>query len=74
MSGQVLGPDTCGAVELIAEPAGAAGPAGAPRAFELRDFGEFRFVDVAAGRYMLTLRFGDDEIVLPQIEVGAPSG
>ncbi len=67
ITGQVLGPDTTGSVDLLAY---LAGGAAAQRA-QLDALGEFRIDGVQAGRYALTLRLGDDEIVLPTIDVGA---
>lgn len=67
ITGQVLGPDTSGSVDLLAH--GAADAAG--QRAQLDALGEFRIDDVPAGRYALTLRLGDDEIVLPVIDVGA---
>lgn len=70
LSGQHLGPDGQGQVELTWV-AGGDGPA-ARRAAALNDRGEFRLEDVREGTYVLTVRIGDDEIVLPPIEVGLP--
>ena len=64
IAGQVLGPGANGAVSLSR--------AGATVCSAVLDeFGEFRFADVAVGAYVITVRFGDDEIVLPEIDVGA---
>lgn len=71
LTGQVLGPDEAGEVELqplAAEDA----PDGPALACTLDALGEFRLADVPAGRYRLTLRLGDDEIVLPPVEIGEP--
>lgn len=68
MAGQILGPDEAGEVEL-------AGP-GANRSAEgrwitqLDDLGEFRLEGLDRGTYQLTLRLGQDEIVLPPITIG----
>lgn len=67
LSGQVLGPDESGEVEL-ALPAG-----GAARHAALDALGEFRIEGLVAGDYRLTLRLGGDEIELPAVPVGAPS-
>ncbi len=67
ITGQVLGPDTSGSVDLLAHSAGEA----AAQQAQLDALGEFRIDGVQAGRYALTLRLGDDEIVLPAIDVGA---
>ena len=66
ITGQVLGPDTAGSIELLAHGAAAAPAHRAP----LDRQGEFRIDGVQAGRYAMTLRLGDDEIVLPVIDVG----
>ena len=66
ITGQVLGPDTAGGIELLAHGAGEATAHRAP----LDRQGEFRIDGVQAGRYAMTLRLGDDEIVLPVIDVG----
>lgn len=67
LAGQVLGPDEAGWVELSAQDA-ASGDA--PRRVALDAMGEFRLEGVARGRYLLTLRMGQDVIVLPPIDVG----
>ena len=67
ITGQVLGPDTSGSVDLQAHRAGEA----AAQQAQLDALGEFRIDGVLAGRYALTLRLGDDESVLPASDVGA---
>ena len=67
ITGQVLGPDASGSVDLLAH---GAGEAAAQRA-QLDPLGEFRIDGGLAGRYALTLRLGGDELVLPAIDVGA---
>lgn len=67
LSGQILGPDESGVVELAGEPAGGA----RTHATRLDTLGEFRLDGVRPGRYRLTLCVGADKIVLPPIEVGA---
>ena len=71
IAGQVLGPGLGGTVSLAL-----AGPPPGAAAIEasLDDFGEFRVADLAAGTYVMTLRIGDDEIVLPPIDVAADPG
>ena len=73
LTGQILGPDDAGRVELAMQPdAGSAPPdASGARVAALDAFGEFRLDGVRGGIYRLTLRLGGDEIVLPPIEVGA---
>ncbi len=65
LTGQVLGPDDRGEVEILD-----AAAAGDPRRVALDDLGEFRCDDLAPGTYRLTLRLGEDEVSLPPIEVG----
>lgn len=68
LSGQILGPDESGRVEL-------AGAGGADkRVAAIDDLGEFRLDGLAEGTYLLTLRMGGDEIALPPIEVGSRHG
>lgn len=68
LTGQVLGPDEAGVIELIAQSDNNA-PDQA-RMAALDALGEFRLDGVRGGTYQLTLRVGDDEIVLPPIVVG----
>jgi len=68
LAGQVLGPDDSGWVELSLQDT-AQGES--PRRVALDAMGEFRLEGVARGRYLLTLRMGQDVIVLPPIDVGA---
>lgn len=69
ISGQILGPDATGAVELV--PAAEAGDTPAPAAVgQLDDLGEFHLSGVAAGRYTLLLRAPTAEIELPAFDVG----
>jgi hypothetical protein len=65
--GQVLGPDETGSLELVRR----VDERSAPQVAKLDELGEFRLDGVSRGTYQLTLRLGDDEIVLPLIEVGA---
>jgi hypothetical protein len=68
ISGQVLGPGDDGIVELR----GNADITNEPfKRAALDDMGEFRIEGVVPGTYVLSLRFGTDEVVLPAIEVGA---
>ncbi len=67
LSGQVLGPDSAGEVELLAEAADR--PAGQAALDEL---GEFRLDGIGRGLYRMTLRVGDDRIELPPLDVGEP--
>ena len=68
LSGQILGPDEAGRVEVNA--AGSADK----RVASIDDLGEFRVDGLPKGTYLLTLRMGSDEIALPPIEVGKRYG
>ncbi len=68
LSGQILGPDESGQVELSSLDARATVHRGS-----LDSMGEFRLDGVAAGRYALTLHLGHDRIVMEPIEVGEPA-
>jgi hypothetical protein len=70
LSGQILGPDEAGIVELVAANDAAAPAAGAYQA-SLDELGAFRLDGVPSGTYCLTLCMGSDRIVLPPLEVGA---
>ena len=68
LSGQWLGPDDTGSIELLADP-----DTGAPAlASALDDLGGFRLDGVGRGQYRLTLAVGADLIELPALEVGEP--
>lgn len=69
LTGQVLGPDDAGVVELVAK-AGDNILTHDTRMAPLDALGEFRIGGVERGTYLLTLRLGADEIVLPPISVG----
>jgi hypothetical protein len=69
LTGQILGPDEAGEVELISQ-----GDSNRRLVTRLDDLGEFRLDGVDRGTYLLTLRMGSDEIVLPPIVVGERSG
>jgi hypothetical protein len=66
MAGQILGPDEAGMVELSHE------HDDGREAFvtALDALGEFRIDGIRRGTYVMTLRMGGDEIVLPPVEVG----
>jgi hypothetical protein len=68
LSGQILGPDETGVLEL-ADCAAAT----VTRSASLDDLGEFRIDGIGRGTYHLTLRVGDDQIDLPAIEIGGPN-
>lgn len=67
LTGQILGPDESGTLELAAVDTQDKATA---RTVPLDALGEFRLDDIARGSYLLTLRFGQDEIALPPIDVG----
>jgi hypothetical protein len=67
LTGQVLGPEETGQVEL------AQIPGDGLRLAALDALGEFRLEGIGAGSYRLTLHLGGDEIVLPALGVGPPS-
>ncbi len=67
LSGQILGPDESGVLELVTCDERSPGPA---RSAALDDMGEFRLDGVNTGTYLLTLRVGGVDITLPAIEVG----
>ena len=70
ITGQVLGPDLDGSVEL-SPVALASGAATADAAVaRLDDLGEFRLGDVSPGTYTLTLRLAETTIEMPGIRVG----
>lgn len=68
LSGQVLGPDESGRVELTG------GGASSKRVTTVDDLGEFRVEGLVKGTYLMTLCLGQDEIALPPIEVGSHHG
>jgi hypothetical protein len=70
LAGQILGPDESGRAELRAPPGGRE----LERIAAIDELGEFRLDAIECGTYLLTLRLGGDEIVLPPIEVGARRG
>jgi hypothetical protein len=70
LSGQILGPDETGIVELVNQGVAASDKLPAARMTSLDELGEFRIDGVCSGTYQLSLRVGGDHIVLPTIEVG----
>lgn len=83
ISGQVLGPGDAGSVELRnadgselrnADGVVLRGDANHESlSATLDDLGEFQLRSVRAGTYVLSLRFGHDEVVLPPIQIGPGS-
>lgn len=71
VSGQILGPDESGTIELVAAPEGDDAAASQPRSAALDAMGEFRLDGVPSGRYQLTLHLAGEQVLLPPIEVGA---
>jgi hypothetical protein len=68
VAGQVLGPGDAGTVALAADEAAMA----SAHVASLDELGSFRIDGVAPRAYVMTLRVGDDEIVLPPFDVGPP--
>ncbi len=66
LSGQVLGPDDTGWVELARTDA----PGQPGHHASLDELGEFRLEAVPAGRYVLTLHLGQDSMQVQDIDVG----
>lgn len=66
--GQILGPDESGSVQALAQ-----GTNAQVRVAQLDAMGEFRLDGLSPGSYLLTICVGGDEIVLPTVEVGAPT-
>lgn len=73
LSGQILGPDEAGMIELSTQSPDGHAASGA-RVVPIDALGEFRLDGVPGGTYRMTLRMGGDEIVLPPIEVGTRPG
>lgn len=69
LTGQILGPDESGEIEL-ASASGDSGEAADAKVAPLDALGEFRLEGIPGGSYVLTLRLGENEIVLPPIDVG----
>ena len=72
VTGQILGPDESGAVELVSAADGT--DASGTKVTTLDTMGEFRLEGIPVGSYVLTLRLGEDEIVLPPIDLGERRG
>ncbi|MFO1219220.1 MAG: hypothetical protein U1E89_12665 [Burkholderiaceae bacterium] len=70
LTGQILGPDDTGTVELSHAAAQETCTEAAVQSAPLDELGEFRLEGVPRGTYRLTLRVGRDEIALPPIAVG----
>lgn len=69
LTGQILGPDDAGVIELAAQ-ADDNPETHDARTAVLDAFGEFRLEGVEGGTYRLTLCMGEDKIILPPIVVG----
>jgi hypothetical protein len=69
LTGQILGPDESGVVELATQSSDGLETSDT-RIASLDALGEFRLDGVRSGTYRLTLRLGGNEIVLPPIDVG----
>jgi hypothetical protein len=70
LSGQVLGPDETGRIELARVDA----PDQPGHQGELDELGEFRLDGVPAGRYVLTLHVADQAVQVQDIDVGGTAG
>jgi hypothetical protein len=68
LTGQILGPDDSGLVELMRHDEEAASTHVAP----LDALGEFRIGGLQGGTYVLTLRLSAEQIVLPSVLLGTP--
>ena len=73
LTGQILGPDASGEVELTAA-RDDGGEAPGAHVVTLDPLGEFRLDGIHRGAYVMTLRLSGDEIVLPPIDVGERRG
>src|SRR5688572_1878029 len=75
VSGQLLGPETKGQVELrrAADRDSSQGATGMLQA-ELNDLGEFNLPPTSPGVYQLLLRLDNLEVELPPVEIGAGNG
>jgi hypothetical protein len=75
VSGQLLGPETKGEVELqrAADRDSSQGATGVLQA-ELNDLGEFNLPPTPPGIYQLLLRLGNLEVELPPLEIGVGNG
>jgi hypothetical protein len=70
LAGQILGPDEGGTVAVSRADGGAADE----RLAVLDALGEFRIDGLSAGAYRLTLHVGQEQIVLPEVQVGELAG
>ena len=66
LTGQVLGPDEAGTIEF--SPIGQ--NPGSAYTTSLDALGEFRIAGLSRGTYVMTLHLGNDQIVIPDVEVG----
>ncbi len=71
LSGQVLGPDEGGRVELAGHLRAGSPPPPPTRHAGIDLLGEFHVDDIVPGTYVLTLFVGRDPIVLPPIDIHA---
>ena len=69
LAGQILGPDEAGSIEF--SPIG--DNPGSTYTTSLDALGEFRIAGLTRGTYVMTLHMGNDQIVIPGIDVGEPS-
>ena len=66
VAGQILGPDEAGSIEF--SPSGH--NPGSTYITNLDALGEFRIAGLSCGTYVMTLHMGNDQIVIPSVEVG----
>jgi hypothetical protein len=76
LAGQILGPDEGGTVSIgrVDGADGSEGVTAEPRVATLDALGAFRIDGLSAGAYRLTLHVGNEQIVLPPVQVGEPAG
>jgi hypothetical protein len=70
LTGQILGPDETGSIEVRRS----GDAAGVLHSTALDDLGEFRIEGLAPGLYALSLRTATEQIELPPFEVGEAAG
>ena len=66
MTGQILGPDEAGTIEFSTI---GQNPA-STYTTSLDALGEFRIAGLSRGTYVMTLHMGNDQIVIPAVDVG----
>lgn len=66
VTGQILGPDEAGTIEFSPIDQNP----GSTYTTSLDALGEFRIAGLSRGTYVMTLHMGNDQIVIPDVEVG----